>query len=103
MQLITSTQQLLLAYELSPSPLCRWWTAHVEDLSLCELLCQPLSRVSPPLSPLLASTCFPQVVDRNVENLSGGELQRFAIAVVAAQEGEAGTTACQVTRWWQRR
>ena len=30
----------------------------------------------------------PQVMDRNVENLSGGELQRFAIAVVAAQEGE---------------
>ena len=29
-----------------------------------------------------------QVLDRNVENLSGGELQRFAIAVVAAQEGE---------------
>ena len=28
-----------------------------------------------------------QVTDRNVENLSGGELQRFAIAVVAAQEG----------------
>jgi translation initiation factor RLI1 len=28
----------------------------------------------------------PQVCDRNVENLSGGELQRFAIAVVAAQE-----------------
>jgi len=28
------------------------------------------------------------VLDRNVENLSGGELQRFAIAVVAAQEGE---------------
>eukprot|EP00967_Tisochrysis_lutea_P078426 scaffold106735_cov20-Tisochrysis_lutea.AAC.3 len=27
-----------------------------------------------------------QVCDRNVENLSGGELQRFAIAVVAAQE-----------------
>lgn len=27
-----------------------------------------------------------QVTDRNVENLSGGELQRFAIAVVALQE-----------------
>lgn len=29
-----------------------------------------------------------QVMDRNVENLSGGELQRFAIAVVAAQEAD---------------
>jgi ATP-binding cassette subfamily E protein 1 len=29
-----------------------------------------------------------QVLDRNVENLSGGELQRFAIAVVAAQEAD---------------
>ena len=29
-----------------------------------------------------------QVMDRNVENLSGGELQRFAIAVVAAQQAD---------------
>lgn len=29
-----------------------------------------------------------QVLDRNVENLSGGELQRFAIAVVAAQKAD---------------
>jgi ABC-type molybdate transport system ATPase subunit len=29
-----------------------------------------------------------QVLDRNVENLSGGELQRFAIAVVAAQTAD---------------
>mmetsp|Transcript_9373 Transcript_9373/g.28170 ORF Transcript_9373/g.28170 Transcript_9373/m.28170 type:complete len:624 (-) Transcript_9373:2241-4112(-) len=29
-----------------------------------------------------------QVLDRNVENLSGGELQRFAIAVVAAQDAD---------------
>ncbi len=29
-----------------------------------------------------------QVTDRNVENLSGGELQRFAIAVVAAQQAD---------------
>lgn len=29
-----------------------------------------------------------QVTDRNVENLSGGELQRFAIAVVAAQDAD---------------
>ncbi|KAI3429835.1 hypothetical protein D9Q98_010148 [Chlorella vulgaris] len=29
-----------------------------------------------------------QVLDRNVEHLSGGELQRFAIAVVAAQEAD---------------
>jgi translation initiation factor RLI1 len=28
------------------------------------------------------------VLDRNVENLSGGELQRFAIAVVAAQQAD---------------
>jgi hypothetical protein len=28
------------------------------------------------------------VTDRNVENLSGGELQRFAIAVVAAQQAD---------------
>lgn len=32
--------------------------------------------------------CVLQVCDRNVENLSGGELQRFAIAVVAAQEAQ---------------
>ena len=31
-----------------------------------------------------------QVLDRNVEHLSGGELQRFAIAVVAAQDGALG-------------
>ena len=29
-----------------------------------------------------------QVMDRDVENLSGGELQRFAIAVVAAQNAD---------------
>lgn len=29
-----------------------------------------------------------QVTDRNVENLSGGELQRFAIAVVACQDAD---------------
>lgn len=29
-----------------------------------------------------------QVLDRNVEHLSGGELQRFAIAVVAAQKAD---------------
>ena len=28
------------------------------------------------------------MLDRNVENLSGGELQRFAIAVVAAQKAD---------------
>jgi ABC transporter len=28
------------------------------------------------------------VLDRDVENLSGGELQRFAIAVVATQEAD---------------
>jgi Fe-S cluster assembly ATPase SufC len=28
------------------------------------------------------------VLDRNVEHLSGGELQRFAIAVVAAQHAD---------------
>jgi translation initiation factor RLI1 len=38
------------------------------------ILCQP-----PP-------SAIPQVTDRNVENLSGGELQRFAIAAVALQE-----------------
>ena len=37
---------------------------------------------------LLRDLDLEQVLDRNVENLSGGELQRFAIAVVAAQEGE---------------
>ena len=37
---------------------------------------------------LLKDLDLEQVLDRNVENLSGGELQRFAIAVVAAQEGE---------------
>jgi hypothetical protein len=31
---------------------------------------------------------LPQVLDRNVEHLSGGELQRFAIAVVAAQQAD---------------
>lgn len=35
------------------------------------------------------------MLDRNVENLSGGELQRFAIAVVAAQEGEAARRRSQ--------
>mmetsp|Transcript_20524 Transcript_20524/g.57218 ORF Transcript_20524/g.57218 Transcript_20524/m.57218 type:complete len:618 (-) Transcript_20524:579-2432(-) len=35
---------------------------------------------------LLKDLDLEQVCDRNVENLSGGELQRFAIAVVAAQE-----------------
>ncbi|KAI8465362.1 MAG: P-loop containing nucleoside triphosphate hydrolase protein [Monoraphidium minutum] len=34
---------------------------------------------------LLADLDLEQVLDRNVENLSGGELQRFAIAVVCAQ------------------
>lgn len=29
-----------------------------------------------------------QVLDRDVEHLSGGELQRFAIAVVAAQQAD---------------
>ena len=29
-----------------------------------------------------------QVTDRNVENLSGGELQRFAIAIVACQDAQ---------------
>ena len=29
-----------------------------------------------------------QVIDRNVGDLSGGELQRFAIAVVAVQNAE---------------
>ncbi len=28
------------------------------------------------------------MTDRNVENLSGGELQRFAIAVVACQQAD---------------
>lgn len=32
--------------------------------------------------------CCYQVLDRNVEHLSGGELQRFAIAVVAAQKAD---------------
>lgn len=35
---------------------------------------------------LLEELDLRQVTDRNVENLSGGELQRFAIAVVALQE-----------------
>uniref|UniRef100_A0A1D1ZZX4 ABC transporter E family member 2 n=1 Tax=Auxenochlorella protothecoides TaxID=3075 RepID=A0A1D1ZZX4_AUXPR len=35
---------------------------------------------------LLRDLDLEQVTDRNVENLSGGELQRFAIAVVALQE-----------------
>lgn len=37
---------------------------------------------------LLTDLDLEQVCDRNVENLSGGELQRFAIAVVAAQEAQ---------------
>jgi ATP-binding cassette subfamily E protein 1 len=37
---------------------------------------------------LLKDLDLEQVLDRNVENLSGGELQRFAIAVVAAQEAD---------------
>lgn len=47
-----------------------------------------LTRPSHALHIQCDSLYFPQVTDRNVENLSGGELQRFAIAVVAAQEGE---------------
>lgn len=38
------------------------------------------------LCPVFAAVL--QVLDRNVENLSGGELQRFAIAVVAAQKAD---------------
>lgn len=37
---------------------------------------------------LLSQLDLRQVLDRNVENLSGGELQRFAIAVVAAQSAD---------------
>lgn len=37
---------------------------------------------------LLKELDLEQVLDRNVENLSGGELQRFAIAIVAAQEAD---------------
>ncbi len=37
---------------------------------------------------LLEELDLAQVTDRNVENLSGGELQRFAIAVVAAQKAD---------------
>ena len=37
---------------------------------------------------LCADLQLNQVIDRDVENLSGGELQRFAIAVVAIQNAE---------------
>ncbi|GFR40243.1 hypothetical protein Agub_g812 [Astrephomene gubernaculifera] len=37
---------------------------------------------------LLKDLDLEQVTDRNVENLSGGELQRFAIAVVACQQAD---------------
>lgn len=37
------------------------------------------------ITQLAADLELVQVMDRDVENLSGGELQRFAIAVVAAQ------------------
>lgn len=37
---------------------------------------------------LLQTLDLEQVLDRDVEHLSGGELQRFAIAVVAAQEAD---------------
>lgn len=37
---------------------------------------------------LLDALDLQQVLDRDVEHLSGGELQRFAIAVVAAQEAD---------------
>lgn len=37
---------------------------------------------------LTTTTASAQVLDRNVENLSGGELQRFAIAVVACQQAD---------------
>lgn len=41
----------------------------------------------PAYGPLTSSRAV-QVLDRNVEHLSGGELQRFAIAVVAAQQAD---------------
>jgi ATP-binding cassette subfamily E protein 1 len=37
---------------------------------------------------LLRNLDLEQVLDRDVEHLSGGELQRFAIAVVAAQQAD---------------
>jgi len=37
---------------------------------------------------LLSTTDLTKVLDRTVEALSGGELQRFAIAVVAVQEAD---------------
>ena len=37
---------------------------------------------------LLRDLDLEQVLDRDVEHLSGGELQRFAIAVVAAQQAD---------------
>lgn len=39
-------------------------------------------------SELCADLQLNQVIDRNVGDLSGGELQRFAIAVVAIQNAE---------------
>ena len=40
------------------------------------------------IAQLAADLELVQVMDRDVENLSGGELQRFAIAVVAAQNAD---------------
>ncbi|KDD74545.1 hypothetical protein H632_c1239p0 [Helicosporidium sp. ATCC 50920] len=40
------------------------------------------------MAELLDSLELRQVTDRNVEDLSGGELQRFAIAIVAAQQAD---------------
>lgn len=66
------------------------------------LLCMLRSEAVPhPLMTPLAPAPPPpswQVLDRNVENLSGGELQRFAIAVVAAQEGEPWAAALAAAR-----
>jgi hypothetical protein len=70
---------------------CDAWRLECRGERCRRCACQPWAYCEahrpPPAAPSPACMAPPaQVTDRNVENLSGGELQRFAIAVVACQQ-----------------